>query len=119
MIFDVKMENFRGKERLVAGRNMTKAPAAVTYASDVYHETVCIALTISALNDLQVKCGDILNAYNTAPVMELMWNTLGPKFGDDQGKTAIFIRALYGLKYSGAAFHNHLGKCISGLGFKI
>ena len=73
---------------------MAKARAAVTYDSDVYHETVCIALTISALNDLQVKCGDILNAYTTVPVMELIWNTLGPKFGDDQGKTASFVRLM-------------------------
>ena len=31
MIFDVKMEDFRRKARLVTGGHMTKAPAAVTY----------------------------------------------------------------------------------------
>ena len=66
---------------------MTKAPAAVTYASIVYCEMVCIALTILALSDLQVKCGDILNACITALVMDLIWTTLGPEFGDDQGNT--------------------------------
>ena len=88
---------------------MKKAPVAVTYTSVVSRETVHISLTISALNDLQVKCGDVLNAYNTAPVVELIWNTLGPEFGDDQGKMAIVVRAFYGLEYSGAALRKHLG----------
>ena len=88
---------------------------AVTYTSVVYRETVHIALNISALNDLQVKCGDVLNAFITAPVMELIWNTLGPKFGDDQFKTAIVVCALYGLNPSGAAFHKHLWQCMCGL----
>ena len=95
---------------------MTKAPAAVTYARVVSRETVCIALTIVALNDLQVKCGDVLNAYITAPFMELIWNTLGTEFGDDQGKTEIVVHAFYGLKSSDADFHKHLGKCMSVLG---
>ena len=72
---------------------MTKSPAAVTYAIVVSLETVRISLTIAALNDLQVKCGDVLKAYITAPVMELIWTTLGPKFGYDQGKTEMDVRA--------------------------
>ena len=51
-IFDVKMENFRRKARLVAGGHMTKPPANITYASVVGRETVRIALTLAALNDL-------------------------------------------------------------------
>ena len=68
MIFDIKMENFRRKARLVAGGHMTTAPAAVTYESVVSRETVCIALTLAALNDLEVQCGDVLNYYVNAPV---------------------------------------------------
>ena len=63
LIFDVKMEDFRRKARFVAGGHMTKAPATLTYASVVSRETVRIALTIAALNGLQVKCGDAMNAY--------------------------------------------------------
>jgi hypothetical protein len=33
MIFDVKMEDFRRKARLVAGGNTTDTPHAMTYAS--------------------------------------------------------------------------------------
>ena len=90
----------------------------MNYSSVVSRETVRIALTISALNDFQVKCGDVLNTYITALVMYLIWTTLGPEFDDDHGKTEIFLRALYGLNSSGAAFCKHLGECMSGIGYK-
>ncbi len=66
--FDVKMEDFRYKARLVAGGHLTKAPATITYASVVSRETVRLALTFVSLNDLKVKVGDVLNAYITTPV---------------------------------------------------
>ncbi len=44
MIFDIKMEDFRCKARLVAGGYMTKAPETITYADVVSRETVRIAL---------------------------------------------------------------------------
>ena len=118
MIFDIKMENFRRKARLVAGGHMTTAPAAVTYASVVLRETVSITLTLAALNDLEVQCGDVLNAYITSPVKEKIWTYLGPEYGDNEGKKAIIVRALYGLKYSGAAFRAHLCECMAALGYK-
>ncbi len=108
MIFDVKMEDFKRKARLVAGGHRTGAPATITYASFVSRETVRIALMLAALNDLQVKAGDVLNAYITAPVKEKVWTVLGPEFGPDAGKNAIIVRALYGLKSAGAAFRAHL-----------
>jgi hypothetical protein len=50
---------------------MTKAPATITYASVVVScETVRIALLMAALNDLNVKVGDVLNANITAPITE-------------------------------------------------
>ena len=117
MIFDVKMEDFRRKARFVAGGHMTKAPPVMTYASVVSRETVRIALTIAALNGLEVKCDDVLNAYITAPCTEKIWTVLGKEFGSDERKRAIIVRALYGLKSSGAAFHQHLGDCMRGLGY--
>ena len=77
------MENFRRKARLVAGGHMTTAPAAVTYASVVSRETFRIALTLADLNDLEVKRGDVLNAYITAPVKENIWTYLGTEYGDN------------------------------------
>ena len=97
---------------------MTEAPASITYASVVSRETVRIALTLAALKDLEVKVGDVMNAYITAPCSEKIWTTLGPEFGADAGKQAIVVRALYGLKSSGAAFRKHLGECMQSLGYK-
>jgi hypothetical protein len=94
MIFDVKMEDFRQKARLVAGGHRTKAPATITYASVVSRETVRLALTIASLNDLKVKVRDVLNAYITTPVKEKAWTILRPKFGHDAGRSAIIVRAL-------------------------
>jgi hypothetical protein len=118
MIFDVKMEDFRRKARLVAGGHMTKAPATLTYASVVSRETVRIALTVAALNDIDVWAADVLNAYITAPCREKIWTTLGPEWGPDQGKKAIVVRALYGLKSSGAAFRAHLGGFMREMGYR-
>jgi hypothetical protein len=47
MICDVKMEDFRQKARVVAGSHRTEAPATITYASVVSHETVRLALTFA------------------------------------------------------------------------
>ncbi len=60
MVFDVKMEDFTRKARLVAGGHKTDAPLTITYASIVSHETVRIALLMAALNNLAVKVGDVL-----------------------------------------------------------
>jgi hypothetical protein len=65
---------------------------------------VRLALTFASLNDLEVKVGDVLNAYITAPVKEKVWTILGPKFGHESGKSAVIVHVLYGLKSAGAAF---------------
>jgi hypothetical protein len=78
---------------------------------------VRISLTLAALNDLDVKMADIENAYLTAPITEKVWTVFGPEFGDDAGKRALIVRALYGLKSAGADFRNHLDECMNHLGW--
>ena len=75
-----------------------------------------IAMTLAALNDLLVKVEDIHNAYTTAPFTEKIWTVLGQEFGEDSGRKAIVIWALYGLKSAGSAFRNHLEDCMHHLG---
>ena len=71
MIFDIKMgENFRRKARMVAGGHKMEAPASITYASVVSRDLMRIALTLAALNGLEVRVCDIQNAYLTAPARE-------------------------------------------------
>jgi hypothetical protein len=90
----------------------------MTYASVVSRESVRIALTLAALNNLEVKTADIENAYLTAPIGEKIWCTLGSEFGEDAGKHAIIVPALYGPKAAGASFRNHLADCMRHLGWE-
>jgi hypothetical protein len=101
----------------VAGGHLTQAPATITYASVVSHETMHLALIFASLNDLEVKVGNVLNAYITTPVMEKMWTILGPEFGHDSGKSAVIVHALYGLKSAGAAFQAHLASFMRQMGY--
>jgi hypothetical protein len=117
MVFDIKMEDFKQKAQLVTGGHKTEDTATITYASVVSRKTVRIALMLAALNDLQVKAGDVLNAYITAPVKEKVWTILGPEFGNNSGKSAIIVRDLYGLKSAGAGFRAHLASFMRQMGY--
>jgi hypothetical protein len=108
LIFDIKMEDFRRKSRYVAGGHTVNAPSSLTYASVVSRETVRVALTLAALNDLEVNACDIMNAFLTAPCSEKIWLIAGKEFGPTAGNRAIVVRALYGLKSAGSSFRNHL-----------
>ena len=77
------------------------ASTAFSVTSVVSRESVRIALTLSALNDLEVKTSDIQHAYLTAPCSEKVHTTLGTVFGENKGKTAVIVRALYGLHHQG------------------
>ena len=105
------------KAQLVAGGHKTEALPTITYARIVSRETERLALTIAALNDLEVKVGDVLNAYITAPITEKVWTILGPEFGPDASKSALIVRALYGLKSAGAEFCAHLASFMRHMGY--
>ena len=94
-----------------------EVPKSLTYASIVSRETVQITLTIAALNDLEVNTVDVQNAFLAVPCSELIHMTLGSEFGEDQGKTVVFVQALYGLTSAGASFRNHLADCMRHLGY--
>ena len=106
------MEDFCRKARLVAGGHMTKTQAIMNYAIVVSHETVSLELVIAVLNDLEVNCVYVLNAYITSPIEEKVWTALRPEVGNDAGKRALIFPALYGLKSSGDDFCAHLCRCI-------
>ena len=118
LIFDVKMgENFRRKARFVAGGHTTETPSALTYASVVSRDSVRIALTIAALNDLKVLACNIQNAYLTADCREKIWTRAGPEFGSEAGKIFLVKKALYGLKSAGAAFRALLAETLYEMGY--
>jgi len=105
MIFDIKMDGeFTRKARFVAGGHTTEAPASTTYSSVVSCESVRIAFLVAALNDLDIFAADVGNAYLNAPCHEKIWTQAGKEFGSDEGCVMLIVRALYGLKTSGAAW---------------
>ena len=119
MIFDVKLgENFRRKALLVTGGYMTDTPASMTYRSVISRDSVCICLTLTALNDLKVLSGDIQNANLTAPNKEKIFVKAGPEFDSNEGKLFIVERALSGLRSAGARFRQYVAGKIYDLGFK-
>ena len=117
MIFDVKMD-FTRKARFVAGGHVTDPPTSITYSSVVSRDSVRIAFLIAALNDLEVLGADVGNAYLNAEMKEKVYTTAGKEFGKYAGRTVIIIRALYGLKSSGAAWRAHLSQTLQDLEFK-
>ena len=112
LIFEIKLDGFHRKARLVAGGHMTEAPAVMTYASVMSRETVRITLMTTVLNDLEVKASDVQNAYLTTPCVEKIYTKLGPEFGADKDKVVIIVHALYGLKSAGASFGRHISDCM-------
>ena len=117
LIFDVKMD-FTRKARFVAGGHMTDPPSTLTYSSVVSRDSVRIAFMLAALNDVDLLAADIGNAYLNAPTRERVYTTAGLEFGAElQGQSVLIIRALYGLKSSGAAWRAHLAGTLQSLGF--
>jgi hypothetical protein len=80
MIFDVNMEDFHRKARFVAGGHTTDPPHAMTYTIFASRESLRFALTMAALNDVDVNMVDIENAYLMASITEKVWTVLGPEF---------------------------------------
>ena len=118
MIFDVKIvENFRRKARLVAGSHTTDAPATLTYSSVISRDSVRIALTIAALNGLEVMACDIQNAYVTADCREKIWTRAGPELWSESGTILLIHKALYRMKSPGATFRAHLAGTLYDIGF--
>ena len=121
IIFDVRFDLTR-KARLVAGGHRHRdVPSYETYSSVVSRDSVRIILTIAALNGLNVLAADIGNAYLNAPNKEKVHVICGPElFGPEaEGRIAVIVRALYGLRSAGNAWRHHFATYIRNeLGFE-
>ena len=96
LFFDVRMTLER-KARWVKDGHKTPEPNLCTFAGVVSRESVRIALTYAALNNLSICAADIQNTYLQAPSSEKYYIVCGPEFGlENAGRIALIIRALYG-----------------------
>lgn len=98
---------------------MINTPAYLTNLNVISRETVRIALSMAALHDLDVATSDMQNAFLMAPCDKKVWTILGPEFGDDAGKCALIVQALYGLVLASASFSKHLADCMRHLGYQL
>ena len=115
IVFDVKMDLTR-KARLVAGGHLNKnVPKHTTYSSVVSRESVRLCFMIAAMYDLDILAGDVGNAYLNALPREKCYVIIEDEwmFGPSAiGKTALIVRALYGMKSSGAAWRDTIASLL-------
>jgi hypothetical protein len=82
-------------------------------------DSVRIAFTMTAVNFLQVLSGDFQNAYLNAPTAERCYCIAGPEFGPSRmGRPVLIVRALYGIRSSGARWRDHIEATFRDDGFK-
>jgi hypothetical protein len=89
----------------------------LTYSYVVSIESVRIAFLIAAVNGYDIIAEDVQNAYVQATSLEKYFSIAGDEFGDDKGKMALIVRALYGLKSSGASWRAHIAHTLSNMKF--
>ena len=116
LVFDVKHDG-RHKARLVADGHLTKEPVETIYSGVVSIRNLRIALFLGSLNDLEVWGADIGNAYLEALTGEKLYIVAGPEFRELEGHILIIYKALYGLKSSGARWHDVLFDVLTDMGF--
>ncbi len=93
---------------------MTDLPTTLAYSIIVSWNSVRIAFLIAALNGINISSCDIGNVYLNAALREKVYMTVGPEL---IGQHVLIVRALYGLKSSGTAWHSHLANTLHHMGF--
>jgi hypothetical protein len=75
----------------------------------VSRDSIRIAILIAALSDLDILAANVQNAYLNAPTKARLYTITGPEFGPAKvGRPVLIVQALYGLRSSGAHFHDRM-----------
>jgi hypothetical protein len=112
----VKHDN-RHKARLVADGHLTDVPDDSIYSSVVSLHGLCILLFLAKLNGSETWGTDIGNAYLEALTLENVCIRAGPEFGPLADHLLLIYKALYGLRSSGAWWHERLSDVLRKEGF--
>jgi Reverse transcriptase (RNA-dependent DNA polymerase) len=116
LIFDVKRDG-RRKARLVADGHLTDVPLESVYSGMVSLRGFNLVIFRGKLNELDVWATDIGNAYLEAFTSEKVYIIAGTKFKQREGHILIISKELFGLRSSGARWHDRVSDCVSALGF--
>jgi hypothetical protein len=115
-VYDVKHDG-RHKARMVAGGHRTQVPIDSVYSGVVSLAGIRIVTFIAEHNGLDLWGTDIGNAYLESYTKEKVAFVAGPEFGALEGHTFLIRKALYGLRSSGARWHDRLYDSLIGMGF--
>ena len=102
---------------MVANGSMTEAPSSLTYSSVISRDSVRLAFIIAELNGLDMMACDVGNSYLNAPCRGKIWFVAGLEHGERKGRVMVVVRALYGLKSSGASWRAMFAETLSEMGF--
>ena len=116
LIFAVKHDG-RHKARLVADGHLTTVPTESVYSGVVSLRGLRLVIFLAELNGLDTWATDIGNAYLESCTRERVAIVAGSEFGELEGHTLIIHKALYGLRTSGARWHDKLADCLRSMGF--
>jgi Reverse transcriptase (RNA-dependent DNA polymerase) len=98
---------------------MTDVLKESVYARFVSRDSVRLAFMLASFNNLKVLVGDVQKAYLNAPTEERCYCISGQEFGcNNVGRPVKIIRALYGLRSSGARLRDHMAATLLELRFK-
>lgn len=116
LVFAVKHDG-RRKARLVADGHLTEKPIETIYSSVASTRSIRIVIFLAVLNGLKLWGADIGNAYLEALTKELIYILAGAEFGELEGHILVVMKALYGLRSSGARWHDRLFDILKEIGF--
>ena len=118
IVFAVKHDG-RHKARLVANGQLTAVPIESVYSGVVSLKSLRIVLSLAELNGLELYAADVGNAYLEAYTKEKVCIVAGKEFADYglHGNLLIISKALYGLRTSGARFHERFADTLRAEGF--
>ena len=88
-----------------------------SYSSVIYLRGMRLALLIEECHGLSSVVGDVGNAYLEAYTKEHVAFVASKAFGKYEGHTMIIVKALYGLRTSGARYHERFADTLRDLGF--
>ena len=92
-------------------QHKTVNPSGSNYTSVVSCDTVRIAFTYAALNNLIACAEDVRNTYIQDPSSKKHYIICGSEFSENKGHTAIIVWALYSGKSTGRDYWLHLQSC--------